>query len=160
VLQIDEPLLADVIAGRIATQSTWTTYAAVDSAMVTALLATIRDAHSGEALVHCCAPHPPFAAIAAAGFSLSFDVAAVGKAAIEPVGEQIDSGRRVFLGVAADTAAAAARRLGSAVGWQGAEWAQRIVLTPPCDLIDMPLSQARDTMERLAAAAVAIAEEG
>ena len=87
VLQIDEPLLADVIAGRIATQSTWTTYAAVDSAMVTALLATIRDAHSGEALVHCCAPHPPFAAIAAAGFSLSFDVAAVGRAAIEPVGE-------------------------------------------------------------------------
>jgi hypothetical protein len=159
-LQIDEPLLADVVAGRIATQSTWTTYPAVDTATVTALLATIRAAHPGEALVHCCAPNPPFAAIAAADFSISFDVAAVGRPALEPVGEQIDAGRRVFLGVAADSAVDTVRRLGSAVGWQGAEWAQRIVLTPPCDLVDMSLSQARGTMERLAAAAVAIAEEG
>lgn len=163
IMQVDEPLLADVLSGKVPTQSTWTTYPAVARTDATGLLQTVRAAHGGEAVLHCCAEEVPFDVLADAGFAASFDMALVGAAAVEAVGHHIDAGRRVFLGVEAASVTAgvaAVTRFGRAVGYAGHEWAGHVVMTPPCDLLDMPMAQACATMERLAAVAAALTQEG
>ena len=163
IMQVDEPLLADALAGTLPTQSTWTTYPALEPATVTELLAGLRHGHDGEAVLHCCAKDVPFDVLAQAGFAPSFDMLLVGSQAVEAVGRHMDTGGRVFLGLEAASVTGgveAVVRFGRAVGYAGHEWADRVVVTPPCDLLDMPMSGACATMERLAAVAAALSQEG
>lgn len=161
--QIDEPLLADVLAGAVPTQSTWTTYDPIDRDVAVRVLAQVRSAHSGLAALHCCAADYPFDVARCAGFQgVSFDVARVGRPARVALGEQLDVGGFAMLGIAPSTVAAgreAVLRLGSDVGYSAAQWASHIVLTPPCDLLDMPLSAARGRMALLRNVAAAL-EDG
>ena len=153
VMQADEPLMAEVIAGRVKTRSEWSVHRSVSVADATTLLETVRASHSGDSVVHCCAKDVPFEVIRAAGFSAaSFDLALVGANAADPVGQHLDAGGRVFLGIDPESVPAgveAITRFGSRIGFSGREWTDRVVLTPPCDLLDMPLSAARGKMERL-----------
>jgi hypothetical protein len=161
-LQFDEPLLRDVLRGSVPTQSGWAAYAAVEPATVGETLKTVRSAHSGTTIVHSCADEIPFDLIRQSGFSsISYDVALVGDMATDYLGEQIEAGGFVILGIEPSTTAravAGVRRLGGRIGYSDEDWNSHIVLSPPCDLIDMPLSQVRERMESLSEVSRALVE--
>ncbi len=163
MIQIDEPYVTDVLRGSVATQSGWSAHSPVEAVIVAETLQSIREAIDGTALVHCCADEVPFELFRKAGFSApSWDVALVGPTAADHIGEQIDAGGFVVLGIEPASVAAGVARvteLGARVGFHGEEWNSHIVLSPPCDLIDMSLSQARERMETLNKVAKALAQE-
>jgi hypothetical protein len=81
--------------------------------------------------------------------------------ATDYLGEQIEAGGFVILGIEPSTTAravAGVRRLGGRIGYSDEDWNSQIVLSPPCDLIDMPLSQARERMESLSEVSRALVE--
>jgi hypothetical protein len=161
VMQVDEPLLADVLAARVKTGSGFRTYRGIDPQTAITWLAAVRDGRS--AVVHCCAQDVPFEVIRSSGFSASFDLSLVGNLCVEPVGQHIDAGLPVYLGIAPDTVNAGramVKNLGNKVGYETPDWLTHVVLTPPCDLLDMPVSRAGATIERLGAVAQALVEEG
>mgnify|MGYP000011421376 FL=1 len=161
-LQFDEPLLRDVLRGSVPTQSGWAAYAAVEPVLVAETLKTICSAHAGNTIVHSCADEVPFDLLRQAGVTgISYDVALVGDKATDYLGEQIDAGGFVVLGIEPSTTAkalAGVRRLGGRIGYSDEDWNQHILLSPPCDLIDMPLSQARERMESLSEVSRALVE--
>jgi len=161
-LQLDEPLLRDVLRGSIPTQSGWAAYSAVEPVVVAETLKSVRSVHNGTTIVHSCADEIPFDLIRQSGFSaVSYDVALVGDMATDYLGEQIDAGGFVILGIEPSTTAravAGVRRLGGRIGYSDETWNTHIVLSPPCDLIDMPLSQARERMESLSEVSRALVE--
>jgi hypothetical protein len=161
-LQFDEPLLRDVLRGSVPTQSGWAAYAAVEPNTIGETLKAVRSVHSGHTIIHSCADEIPFDLIRQSGFSaISYDVALVGDIATDYLGEQIEAGGFVILGIEPSTTARAVagiRRLGGRIGYSDEDWNSHIVLSPPCDLIDMPLSQARERMESLSEVSRALVE--
>jgi hypothetical protein len=161
-VQFDEPLLRDVLRGSVPTQSGWSAYSAVEPTLVGSTLTAIRNSHSGITIVHSCADEVPFDLIRQAGISaVSYDVALVGDKATDFLGEHIDVGGFVILGIMPTTttrAVAGVRRLGGRIGYSDEDWSTHILLSPPCDLIDMPLSQAREIMESLSEVSRALVE--
>ena len=132
----------------------------MEASVVTEMLRNVRDGQG--AVLHCCAADIPLGVIAAAGFAPSFDLGLVGDACIETVGTQVDAGGDVLLGIEPATVRRGVAQildLGSRVGYESRDWLEHVVVTPPCDLLAMPLSHARGTMERLVAVARALREE-
>lgn len=162
LLQFDEPLLRDVLRGSIKTQSGFSAYREVEPVVLGAGLKQVCDAHFGKTIVHSCADEIPFDLIRQAGISaVSFDVALVGDKATDFVGEQIDAGGFVILGISPTSAKRGlegVRRVGSRIGYSYEEWNTHIMLSPPCDLIDMSLSDARERMEVLGEVSRALLE--
>ena len=153
VIQIDEPLIRDVLRGSIETQSKWSAYPAVDHVLVENTLREVREVYDGSSVLHCCTDEVPFDVIRNAGFSApSFDVVLVGNSCTEALGQHIDAGGSIFLGIDPENVGAGVdlvTRIGHRVGYGVHEWNSHIVLTPPCDLIDMSMSQARAKIEIL-----------
>lgn len=164
VVEIDEPLVVDVLLGSVRTQSKWSAYSPVESVIVEEALQSIRSVHEGVTVLHCCAEDYPFELVRKAGFSApSWDVALVGEMAIEYIGEHIDAGGFVMLGMEPSSVKAGFEsvvNLGKKVGYEGSDWNSHIVLSPPCDLIDMSLSQARARIETLNNVAQELLEVG
>lgn len=162
VIQIDEPLIRDVIRGSIKTQSKWSAYKPVDSVIAENALRQVREIHDGPSVLHCCTDEVPFELIKNAGFTgPSFDVALVGNSATDSLGEQIDAGGTIFLGIDPESVGAGVdlvTRVGKRIGYNPQEWNSHIILTPPCDLIDMSMSQARAKIEILNAVSKALRE--
>lgn len=153
LVQFDEPHLRDVLNGAVKTQSGWATYRSIDPQVVQSSLAQVRDVVEGKTLVHCCAADVPFAEITGAGFSgYSFDVALVGDKANDWIGERIDAGGFVILGLdprSVSEGVATVESLQNRIGFSHEVWTSHIVLSPPCDLIEMSLSDARAKIELL-----------
>lgn len=162
LVQFDEPLLKDVLRGSIKTQSGFSAYREVEPVVLGAALKQVGDSHDGQTIVHSCADEIPFDLIRQAGISgISYDVSLVGDKAADHVGEQIDAGGFVVLGVSPSTTKrgiAGVRQVGSRIGYSEEEWNTHIVLSPPCDLIDMSLSDARERMEVLGEVSRALLE--
>ncbi len=163
ILEIDEPYVTDVLRGSVKTQSGWSAHSPVEPVIVEDTLQRVREHHDGQSVIHCCADEVPFDLFRKAGFTApSWDVALVGPSAADHIGEQIDAGGFVILGLEPSSVKAGVDtvvKLGNRVGYQDAEWNSHIVLSPPCDLIDMSLSQARERMETLNKVAKALAQE-
>ena len=157
IFQFDEPHLRDVLRGSVKTQSGWSAYRAIDTQVVQAGLERVREATERTSVVHCCAEDVPFDEIRGAGFNgLSFDVALVGAKANDHIGEHIDSGGFIILGIdppSVKSGVALLEELRSRIGYGPKEWAQHIKLSPPCDLLDpagaMSLSDARAKIDLL-----------
>ncbi len=162
VVQIDEPYVVDVLRGSVKTQSKWSAYSPVEAVVVEDALRTVREVHDGMTILHCCAEEYPFSMVRSAGFSApSWDVALVGSKATDFIGENIDAGGFVVLGLEPTSIRAGVESvvsLGNRVGYQGKVWNSKIVLTPPCDLINMSLSQARVRIETLNKVAMELRE--
>src|SRR4051812_39153050 len=76
VVQLDEPALPAVLAGRAPTESGFGRVAAVERAVVRDGLATVVEAVEGPVVVHCCAEAAPLGLIADAGVAaVSFELA-------------------------------------------------------------------------------------
>lgn len=141
VIQLDEPALATVLAGRIGTASGLSTYAPVDEQDAERVL---REVLSDGAGVHCCAGDPPVDLLRRAGASfVSLDLLAVADRCDEPLGRAFDAGMGVLAGCVpsvgdgpmGDTRASAPLRdLLNRLGLADDRWLEGVAVTPSCGL--------------------------
>ena len=144
VLQLDEPSLPAVLAGQAPTPSGYGTVAAVEPAVAESGLRDVLGVASpGARVVHCCATDVPITLLHSAGAdAVSVDGALVTPMHYDALGEAIDAGMSLWLGVVPgtdapirfDAARDAVRRLWSALGFAPAQLAPRVVPTPACGL--------------------------
>ncbi|WP_434743124.1 methionine synthase [Micromonospora sp. SH-82] len=168
LLQLDEPSLPAVLAGRVPTESGLGAYRPVEEADATVALRTVIEAAGVPTVVHCCAPEVPLSVVRAAGaVGVALDLGLVTD--LDPLGEAIDAGLGWWAG-AVDTATPSAgraptsaevadrvRRIWTRLGFPAARLASQVVVTPACGLAGAPhgyvrgvLAACRDAGRRLA----------
>ncbi|WP_406036973.1 methionine synthase [Micromonospora sp. NBC_00898] len=145
LLQLDEPSLPAVLAGRVPTESGFGTHRAVASEVARTLLHTVVEAAGVPTVVHCCAPDVPLELIRTAGaVGVALDLGLVTD--LDPLGEAIDAGLGLLAGAAptlppsagrAPTSAQVAdrvRQLWDRLGFPRRRLAEQVVVTPACGL--------------------------
>jgi hypothetical protein len=94
-------------------------------------------------VVHCCAPDIPIALLAEAGAdALSLDASSLSSSSYDALGEVLDAGHSLWLGllpgtdaeVSLDTARTPLRRLWADLGFAPNRLAESVVPTPACGL--------------------------
>src|SRR5262249_28525972 len=101
LVQVDEPSLPAVLAGRVPTESGYGTLRAVEPADATTALADVVTAGGRRVVAHCCAPDAPIGLFRDAGVAaLSLDLDQFGTA-LDPLGEALDAGLGLFAGAVA-----------------------------------------------------------
>jgi methionine synthase II (cobalamin-independent) len=144
VVQVDEPSLLAVLGGRVATPSGYGTVPARDASVIEQhLRSVLMVAPEGARVVHCCAADVPIALLRAAGAdALAVDAALLESGQYDALGEAVEAGMSLWLGVlpAVDApvsfvaARAGIRRLWSALGFAPGQLAETVVPTPSCGL--------------------------
>ncbi|HEY8300536.1 MAG TPA: methionine synthase [Jatrophihabitans sp.] len=144
VLQLDEPSLPAVLGGRVPTPSGYGTVRSVEASVVEqALRDVLAVGGDGGRVVHCCAPGVPIALLRDAGAdALAVDAALLRTADYDALGEAVDAGVSLWLGVlpgtdgevSLDRPRSVVTSLWSALGFARAEAAARVVPTPACGL--------------------------
>jgi methionine synthase II (cobalamin-independent) len=142
VVQLDEPSLPDVLWARLATASGYGTVRSVERVLVEQrlrdVLAVIPD---GARVVHCCASDAPIRLMQDAGANaLSLDLGLVRD--IDLLGEAVDAGLALWLGVLPSTDAAITldsalgpiRTLWKKLGFTAELLGAAVVPTPTCGL--------------------------
>ncbi|MGW1463698.1 methionine synthase [Streptomyces sp. NPDC002308] len=172
VLQLDEPSLTAVLGGRVRTASGYRTYRSVDRQIVeSALRDLLAVAGDGAGLVHSCAPEVPFALLRRAGAAaVSFDFSLLTEREEEAIGEAVEGGTQLLLGIVPGTDAASAglsdpggsvmgvRKLWSRLGLNPGTLAESVVLTPACGLAGASPAYARAALAHCARAARSLAD--
>ncbi|MEV6310128.1 methionine synthase [Streptomyces sp. NPDC051840] len=172
VLQLDEPSLTAVLRGRVRSASGYRTYRAVDRQIVEATLRDVLAVHgTAPTAVHSCAPEVPFALLRRAGAgAVSFDFSLLTEREEEAIGEAVEAGTRLFLGVvpgldAASTALSdpggsvkGVRTLWSRLGLNPGTLSESVVITPSCGLAGASPAYARAALAHCARAAKSLAD--
>lgn len=168
LLQLDEPALPAVLAGRVPTASGFHRHRSVDvpraSEALEWVLGAARDAWAVP-VAHCCAADVPVGLLRGAGAAaVSVDLLTLGPEAYDDLGAALDDGDRVLLGAVPATDPAHREDERSVVervlrfldmlGLDPGEVAGRLVVTPGCGLAGASPSYAREAL-RLASAAAA-----
>ncbi|WP_329136929.1 methionine synthase [Streptomyces sp. NBC_01476] len=163
VLQLDEPLLTDVLTGRVRTASGYRTYRSVDRTVVESGLRELIEAAGVPVIVHSCAADVPFTLLRRAGAAgLSFDFSLLTERDWDAFGEAAEGGTALFAGVVpgldselSDPAGSVSgvralwRRLGLAPGALGSS----VAVTPACGLAGASPAYARAALVHCAKAA-------
>lgn len=166
VLQLDEPSLPAVLGGRIATPSGYGTVRAVQQPIAQQAIADVLAvADDGARVVHCCAPDVPIGLLRGAGANaIALDAALLTTAANDALGEAVDAGLSLWLGVlpgtdatvSLDRARDAIGKLWNELGFAPETAAASLVPTPACGLagatpayVRRVLGLLRDTGESL-----------
>jgi methionine synthase II (cobalamin-independent) len=144
VVQLDEPSIPAVLHARVPTPSGWDTVRSVAPNVVEQTLCDLLEiVPAGRRVVHCCAADAPLRLLRGAGAdALSIDLTRLGTADVDALGEAVDAGVSLWLGVLASVDAeitlASARepvlRLWRALGFPPEQLAESVVLTPTCGL--------------------------
>jgi methionine synthase II (cobalamin-independent) len=157
-VQLDEPLLPAALAGRLAGVTSLTPVHPVDEAVAIGLLDDTVGTVGGGTVLHCCAAGLPWKMLQRTNIdALSVDVSTLVAADLDGIGEFLDSGRTVMLGVlpstapdtrlsaeeVAETAVAVTDRLGFA----RPTLRERIGITPACGLAGAGAEWARTAIE-------------
>jgi hypothetical protein len=163
LVQLDEPSLPDVLAGRLPTASGFGRLAAVAPPEAAAGLAeTSRrlDELGLRVLAHCCGFPVPVQVFRQAGVAaVGFDATGAERVDPEPVGAWLEAGGRLFLGLVPrpapdlpDPAAAAApaRRLWAELALPVERLAAAVVVTPGCGLAGVGFPEAIRALRRCA----------
>lgn len=167
VLQLDEPSLPSVLAGRVPTASGYRTHRAVDRAVAeTALREVAGAAGDGAVVVHCCASSVPIGLLRRAGATgISLPATVITESDHEVVGEAVESGMALFLGVVpgADPGAGELSDPPSSVTGVRALWRrlglvpgslpESVVITPVCGLAGASPGYARTALAHCVRAA-------
>ncbi|GAB7043446.1 MULTISPECIES: uroporphyrinogen decarboxylase/cobalamine-independent methonine synthase family protein [Catenuloplanes] len=145
VLQLDEPSMPAVLAGRVRTESGLGTYRAVEATLASELLRQVVDAAGVPVVVHCCAPDVPLDVIRSSGAAgVALDLSLVER--LDPLGEALDAGLGLLAGaaptglssgpagVASAVVADRVRKLWRELGFPAAQLAKQVVVTPACGL--------------------------
>ncbi|MEU9060664.1 methionine synthase [Streptomyces sp. NPDC048430] len=172
VLQLDEPSLTAVLQGRVRSASGYRTYRAVDRQVVEGTLRELLAVNGeGPTVVHSCAPEVPFALLRRAGAGgVSFDFSLLTEREEEAIGEAVEGGTQLFLGVvpgidAASTALSdpggsvmEVRTLWSRLGLNPGTLSESVVVTPSCGLAGASPAYARAALAHCARAARSLAD--
>jgi methionine synthase II (cobalamin-independent) len=165
LLQLDEPGLPAALAGSVRTASGFGRLAAVEEQDAEDGLREVIERAAGAAatIVHCCAPDVPYAVLRRAGAgAVSVDLGLMPERADDAVGETIDAGVGLFLGVVPgmDTrlpdlkaTAAPVRELWRRLGFAAERLPDQVVLTPACGLAGASPGYVRTALARCREAA-------
>jgi methionine synthase II (cobalamin-independent) len=141
LLQLDEPSMPAVIAGRVPTESGLSAYRAVDGPDAATALRTVVEAVGVPVVVHCCAPDVPLAVVRdARAVGVALDLSLLDD--LDPLGSFIEDGFGLFAGVPREekvTGKRIAERVGTfwrRLGFPAARLPQQVVITPACGLAD------------------------
>ncbi|WP_327005915.1 methionine synthase [Dactylosporangium sp. NBC_01737] len=139
LLQVDEPSLPAVLAGRVPSESGYATLRSVSPSVARDALATVFSAASDVPVVaHCCAPDVPFSLLREAGaMAVALDLSLLSD--LDALGEQVDAGMGVFAGVSGPSPAGVVRDLWRKLGFPLTSLAVQVVVTPPCGLSVPPV---------------------
>jgi hypothetical protein len=157
LLQIDEPSLSAVIAGRVPTESGLSAYRAVEGADAATALRTVVTAAGVPVVLHCCAPDIPLQVIRDTGAAAAaLDLALITD--LDPLGEAIEAGLGVFAGAVATRPAAdgrppsskqiaeRVRTLWTRLGFPAELLPRQVVVTPACGLAGAPEPYVRSVL--------------
>jgi hypothetical protein len=166
IVQLDEPGLPGVLAGTVPTASGFGRLPAVEEPVVEEGLREVMGPAGQQgvtAIVHCCAPNVPYALLGRAGVSgISVDLSLVPQRDNEAIGEAIEAGIGLFLGVVPGTdsplpdlkvTAAPVRDLWRRLGFPAEQLAEQVVLTPACGLAEASPRYVRTALARCREAA-------
>ncbi|MCM0675386.1 methionine synthase [Micromonospora phytophila] len=170
LLQLDEPSLPTVLAGRVPTESGLGAYRAVDPNLARSLLHTVVEAVGVPTVVHCCAPDVPLELIRSTGaVGVALDLSLVTD--LDPLGEAIDAGLGLLAGAASTgpspdgrppTSAEVAdrvRQLWDRLGFPRRQLAEQVVITPACGLAGASAQYARAVLAACRDAGRRLAED-
>jgi methionine synthase II (cobalamin-independent) len=159
ILQLDEPSLPAVLAGRVPTPSGYGTVRAVAAeAAEQSLRQVLSVAPAGARVVHCCAADVPLGVLHNAGAdAISVDAQRIGTAEFDRLGELVEAGVSLWLGVVPATGASPSfeaartrvRALWSALGFPLARLGTDVVATPTCGLAGATAEHARAVLHTL-----------
>jgi methionine synthase II (cobalamin-independent) len=143
LLQLDEPSLPAVMSGQIPTASGFGRLRVPDQQIVAERLRTVLDA-AEHTVVHCCAPRPPVALLRKAGAgALSLDAGVLTPYDDDAIGEAVESGAGLLLGLVPSTDAPLsdlgailepAKALWRRLGMEPDRMPAAVVVTPSCGL--------------------------
>ncbi len=173
LLQIDEPSLPLVLAGRVPTESGFDVFRAVDVADARSALTSVIAAAGVPVVVHCCAPDVPiglFREAGAAAVAIDLDLLKD----LDPLGEVLEAGLGLFAGALSTNPAGAGRKpptgrgrgeptspiaaestraaerirtLWKMLGFSVNDLAEQVVVTPACGLAGFSGPAARIAMD-------------
>lgn len=159
VVQLDEPGLPAVLAGAVPTPSGFGTVRSVAAEAVEQTLRGVLAAvPPGSRVLHCCAAAAPIGVLRRAGAdALSLDLGLLGDNQYDAVGEAVDAGSSLWLGVlpaldaaaTVDTAREPIRRFWNALGFPLSQLAATVVPTPACGLAGASPAYARRVLSLL-----------
>lgn len=172
ILQLDEPSLTGVLRGQVRTASGYRTYRAVDRQLVESTLREVLGvAGEGATVVHTCAPEVPFALLRRAGADgISFDFSLLTEREEEAIGEAVEGGTQLFLGVVPGTDPASdglsdpggsvmgVRTLWRRLGLNPGTLTESVAITPSCGLAGASPAYARAALAHCARAAKSLAD--
>jgi methionine synthase II (cobalamin-independent) len=170
VVQLDEPSLPAVLAGSLRATSVLNTVRALPEPEALAVLDTVITAQSAPVLVHSCAEPPPLGLLrGSAAAAIGFDLTTIGTADLDGIGELLDRGKYLAVGLVPTSAPAhpvtwrdiaePGVRLIDRLGFSRRLLADRILVTPACGLAGAPLAWARRALSLARDTARAFAEE-
>lgn len=170
VVQFDEPSLPAALQGRLTGVTSLTAVHPVDESLAAALLDDCAATVGGDVVLHSCAAGLPWDMLRRSVIgALSVDVSTLTAADLDGVGEFVESGRTVMLGVVASTGPAAwpsaeeiaksAVSLTDRLGFSRAVLRERIGITPSCGLAGATPEWARTALELAQKAADAFADD-
>jgi Cobalamin-independent synthase, Catalytic domain len=153
VLQWDEPSLPSVLNGTVPTPSGWGSVRAVDVEVArSALHDVLTAAAEGGRVVHCCAADVPIALLRSAGAdALSVDASLIDRSHYDAIGECVESGMGLWLGVVPsvdsevtfDAARARVQGLWQDLGFAMSTLPRAVVPTPACGMAGASMPYAR-----------------
>lgn len=170
VVQFDEPSLPAALAGRLAGVTSLTPVHPVDEAVAAALLDDCVTVVGGEVALHSCAAGLPWPMLGRSTLSaVSVDASTLAADDLDGVGEFVESGRTVMLGVVPTTApdrrpsdeevARTVVEFTDRLGFPRAVLPERIGVTPACGMAGATPQWARTAIEITQKAAAAIADD-
>lgn len=170
VVQLDEPSLPPALAGRLSGVSSFSAVHAIDEPVAQSLLDECIATIGGEVVLHCCAPDLPWNTLRRSALgAVSVDVATVTVKDLDGIGEFVESGRVVMLGVVPAAApdrmpspqdvAKAAASITDRLGFPRDVLRDRIGITPACGLAGATAQWARAAIELAQKVADGIAED-
>jgi hypothetical protein len=183
LLQLDEPALPAVLAGAIPTASGFSRLRAVEAQVAEDTLARVMAAGDAYPIVHCCAARVPYGLLRAAGAkAISVDARLIPQSADEAIGEAVEAGTGLFLGVLPGTDARPpgtaepgrpgrepvspvrelvrpVRELWRRLGFPPGQLAEQVVVTPSCGFAGASPGYARAALARCREAAQVLRDQ-
>lgn len=158
LVQFDEPLLPAALAGRLTGVTGMSSVHPVDEAVATNLLDECAARVGGAVALHSCAADLPWKILQRSSIrAVSVDVTTLTPADLDGIGEFVDSGRVVMLGVVptvaperyptVDEVAKAASSITDRLGFDRSVLRDRIGVTPSCGLAGATPQWARVAVE-------------
>ncbi len=154
VIQLDEPSAPAVLEGSLRGASVLNTVRPLPAPEALHVLDTVVTAQPGPVLIHSCATPPPLDFLReSAAAAIGFDLSAIASGNLDAIGELLDSGKFLALGLVPTTSPATPPswrglaepgvRLIDRLGFPRRTLTDRVLVTPACGLGSAPLTWAR-----------------